>query len=375
MSEATLDAQGFVGRRGFQCRLTFSNFHEPTLRRNMTTQAASTGTLKQLLEARNGLIIHQALCTAAKLGVADLLERGVCTTAELAGELKVNEDALYRLLRALASQGVFEEIASRTFRNSGLSCALRTDEPGSIRSAFLFWGTDFYYRSFGEILYSVQTGEPSGGKLFGMNEWEYMRQHPDLASIFDDAMTNFSAMQAPAIAAAYNFGAWESIMDVGGGNGILLSHVLKTHKRLRGVLADQSHVLERARQRGFLDGELAARTAMQPCDFFREVPSGCRAYLMKNVIHDWDDGRARDILVNCRRAVPANGALLLVERGLSDANRPSAGKLSDLIMLVLTGGKERTAEEYRVLLANGGFRLNKVIPTEGEFAIIEAIPA
>ena len=114
---------------------------------------------------------------------------------------------------------------------------------------------------------------------------------------------------------------------------------------------------------------------MQPCDFFREVPSGCRAYLMKNVIHDWDDGRARDILVNCRRAVPANGALLLVERGLSDANRPSAGKLSDLIMLVLTGGKERTAEEYRELLANAGFRLNKVIPTEGEFAIIEAIPA
>jgi hypothetical protein len=208
-----------------------------------------------------------------------------------------------------------------------------------------------------------------------MNEWEYMRQNPDLATIFDDAMTNFSSMQAPAIATAYDFGAWESIMDVGGGNGILLSHVLKTHKRLRGVLADQSHVLERARQRGFLDGELAARTAMQPCDFFREVPSGCRASLMKNVIHDWDDGRARDILVNCRRAVPANGALLLVERGLSDANRPSAGKLSDLIMLVLTGGKERTAEEYRVLLANGGFRLNKVIPTEGEFAIIEAIPA
>jgi hypothetical protein len=161
----------------------------------MTTQAASTSTLQQLLEARNGLIIHQALCAAAKLGVADLLERGVCTTAELAGELKVNEDALYRLLRALASQGVFEETAPRTFRNLGLSCSLRTDEPGSIRPAFLFWGTDFYYRSFGEILYSVQTGKPTGGKLFGMNEWEYMRQNPDLATIFDDAMTNFSSMQ------------------------------------------------------------------------------------------------------------------------------------------------------------------------------------
>jgi hypothetical protein len=302
------------------------------------------------------------------------LEKGVRTTADLARELNVNEDALYRLLRALASQGVFEETAPHTFGNSGLSCYLRTDEPGSIRPAFLYFGTDFYYRSFGEILYSIQTGEPARNKLFGMSEWEYMRQHPELASIFDDAMTNLSAMQAPAIAAAYDFGAWESIMDIGGGNGILLSHILRTHKSLRGVLADQPHVLERARERGFLDSELAARTAMQPCDFFREVPSGCRAYLMKNVVHDWDDARARGILVNCRRAVPANGVLLLVEWGLSDANLPSTGKITDLIMLVLTGGKERTIEEYRELLASGGFRLNRVVPTAAEFAIIEAIP-
>src|SRR5258708_24840172 len=304
MPQARAGGQGFVGSRGLQCRLSFSNFHEPTLRSNMTAKAASTGTLKQLLEARNCLIISQVWCTAAELGVADLLERGVCTTAELAGELKVNEDALYRLLRALASQGVFEEIAPRTFRNSGLSCSLRTDEPGSIRSAFLFWGTDFYYRSFGEILYSVQTGEPSGGKLFGKNEWEYMRQHPDLASIFDNAMTNFSEMQAPAIAAAYDFGAWESIMDVGGGNGILLSHILRTHKSLRAVLADQPHVLERARQRGFLDDELAARTAMQPCDFFREVPSGSRAYLMKNMLHDFSDGPSRPPRPTFRKHLP-----------------------------------------------------------------------
>src|ERR1700687_901086 len=133
----------------------------------MTEQATSVSTVKQLLQARNGLIIHQALCAAAKLGVADLLERGVRTTAELARELKVNEDAMYRLLRALASQGVFEETAPRTFRKSDLSCYLRTDEPGSIRPAFLYFGTDFYYRSFGEILYSIQTGEPARAKLFG----------------------------------------------------------------------------------------------------------------------------------------------------------------------------------------------------------------
>jgi hypothetical protein len=204
--------------------------------------------------------------------------------------------------------------------------------------------------------------------------WQPSHPHPELARIFDEAMTNNSDLMGPTIAAAYDFGAWESIMDVGGGNGILLSHVLKTHKKLRGVLADQPHVLERARQRGFLGGELAARTSMQECDFFREVPSGCRAYMMKSVIHDWDDEKAREILMHCRQAVPANGALLLVEWGLSDANLPSTGKLVDLVMLVLTGGKERTTEEYRELLASGGFRLQKVIPTASEFAIIEAIP-
>lgn len=134
-------------------------------------------------------------------------------------------------------------------------------------------------------------------------------------------------------------------------------------------------MLERARQRGFLGGELAARTSIQECDFFREIPSGCRGYLMKSVIHDWDDEKAREILVQCRRAVPANGALLLVEWGLSEANLPSTGKLMDLVMLVLTGGKERTIEEYRALLASGGFQLQKVTPTASEYAIIEAIPA
>ena len=330
---------------------------------------------QKLMQVRNSLIIHQSICAAAQLGVADLLEQGLSTTEELARELNVNEDALYRTLRALASQGIFEETSPCTFRNSGLSCLLRTGVPGSVRPAFLFWGTEMYYRSFGELLHTIQTGEPASAKLFGMSEWEYMRQHPELAVIFDEAMTNFSSMQAPVIASAYDFGAWETIMDIGGGIGILLSQILKTHKGLRGVLADQPHVLERARQRGFLGGDLAARTTMSDCDFFREVPSGCRAYLMKNVIHDWDDVKARDILVNCRRAIGANGVILLVEWNLSEANLPSTGKLSDLIMLVLAGGKERTVEEYRGLLTSSGFRLNRVIPTAVELAIFEAVPA
>jgi hypothetical protein len=340
----------------------------------MTEQPTSSSAPTSLLQARNNLIIHQALYAAAKLGVADLLAEGSRTTAELAQQLQVHEGALYRTLRALASQGVFEETAHGTFRNTEMSRSLSSDVPGSVRPLLLFWGTEFYYRSFGEILYSIQTGEPARLKLFGMSGWEYLHQNPEVAGIFDDAMTTHSKMASPAIAAAYDFGAWNSLMDVGGGNGILLSYILQAHPDLRGVLADQPQVLERARQRGFLGGELEARTTMQTCDFFREVPSGCRAYLMKSVIHDWNDEQSHNILVNCRRAIDEDGVLLLVEHVLSDGNLPSIGKLTDLVMLVMTGGRERTVVEYRELLAGAGFRLNQVFSTTAEFVIIEAMP-
>jgi len=163
-------------------------------------------------------------------------------------------------------------------------------------------------------------------------------------------------------------------MDIGGGNGILLAAILKAHPGLRGVLADLPRVLERAQQRGLL-AELQARIAMQSCDCFREVPSGCRAYVMKHVIHDWDDEHAESILANCRRVIQPNGALLLVEWTLPEGNLPSSGKLSDVVMLVMTGAKERTAEEYRRLLARAGFRLNQVIPASSDLSIIEALPA
>jgi hypothetical protein len=163
-------------------------------------------------------------------------------------------------------------------------------------------------------------------------------------------------------------------MDVGGGNGILLSKILRAHPSLRGVLADQAHVLERARERGYLGGDLKARTTMEPCNFFEQIPRGCRAYLMKSVIHDWDDDQARIILANCRKAIPDDGVLLLVEWDLFGENIPSNGKFIDIVMLILTGGRERSVDEYRELLAGAGFRLNRVVPTAAQFAVIEAFP-
>jgi hypothetical protein len=316
------------------------------------------------------------LYVAAKLAIADRLEEGNWrSAAELARQLDVNEDALYRTLRLLASQGIFEENNTRSFKNNTVSNFLRTGVPGSLRSLFLFWGSEFHYSSYGKIMHSINTGESSRTMLSGADSFEQLRRDPEQARIFDDAMTSMTQLTGPVIAAAYDFAAWGSLMDVGGGNGILLSHILRAHPTLRGVLADQEHVLARAREHGYLAGDIASRATMEPCNFFEHVPPGCKAYLMKNVIHDWDDDQSKTILANCRKAIPADGALLLVEWDLQPENVPSNAKFIDIVMLVLTGGRERSINEYRELLASTGFRLNRVIPTPAQVAIMEALPA
>ncbi len=200
-----------------------------------------------------------------------------------------------------------------------------------------------------------------------------MKNDPETAHIFDDGMTNMSELLATHIAGAYDFAAWGTLMDVGGGNGMLLATILKAHPGLHGVLADLPHVLDRARTRGFLSGELDSRSTLQPCDFFQEVPSGCRAYLMKS---DPRLGRlaALRILANCRRAVPTGGVLLLAEWALPEVNLPSTGRFMDVVMMVVTGGKERSVDEYRDLLGRAGFRLNRVFAVPGDFSVIEALP-
>jgi hypothetical protein len=340
----------------------------------MRPQSASTTAL-DLLRMTDGLIVHQTLCAVAKLGIADLLKDGARYTAELATTLQVNEDALYRTLRFLAGQGVFQETASHKFANSALSEWLRTDVPGSVRSILIFRGSPYHFSTFGDLLYSIETGSPAQEKASGTHGFEYLRHNPEEGRIFDDAMTDISMLWAPSITAAYDFGKWGSLMDVGGGNGLLLATIMRAHPGLRGVLAEQAQVLERARQRGFWSADLAVRVRFEPADFFEAVPSGCRAYLMKNVIHDWDDERARRILLNCRRAVPDDGVLLLVEYCLGNENTPALGKTIDVVMLTITGGKERTVEEHRELLASAGFWMKQTIPLSNDIMILEAKPA
>lgn len=321
------------------------------------------------------LALHQAVFAVAELGVADLLAAGPKSSKDLAEQLKVDESSLYRILRLLASQEIFAETAARTFGNNAVSNCLRSDAPASLRAMSRFRGTDFVYRSFGEILHTVRTGEPGRLKALGMDGWEYLQRNPEMGRVFDDAMTSLSSFAAPGIASAYDFGRWGSIMDVAGGNGVLLAAILRAHPKLRGVLADQQHVLERASQRGFLGGELQGRSTMEVCDLFHNIPAGSRAYLMKSVIHDWNDEDAQCILRQCRKVVPSNGAVLLVEFDLPESGAASRGKFTDVSMMVMTGGKERTIAEYGALFSAAGFRLGHVAPTPSGFNVIEALPA
>jgi hypothetical protein len=336
--------------------------------------AAAPATPLALLRMTDGLVVHQSLCAAATLGIADLLIAGERSAAELAATLRVNEDALYRALRFLSGQGVFRENTPRAFVNSPLSEYLRSDVPDSIRAVLIFRGSRYYFSPFTEFLYSIQTCIPARDQVLGSGAFEYLRANPTEERVFDDAMAAISALWAPTIAAAYDFGRWETVTDVGGGNGVLLAAILRAYPAVQGILADAPSVVERARHRDVLSGDLAHRVRFEPCDFFQAIPSRSRAYVMKNIVHDWDDTQARHMLINCRRAVPDDGVLLIVEYCLGDDNVASLGKMVDLVMLTITGGKERTIEQHRALLASAGFRLNRTVTVSAEIMMLEVLP-
>jgi hypothetical protein len=321
----------------------------------------------QMLRLTDALILNQALYAAASLRIADLLRNGPVVIREIATAAQVNEQALYRMLRFLTGQGVFRETRSREFANSALSEWLRSDVPGSVRRIALFRGSSYCVSALTGLRDALATGAPAH------DAFERLRQSPEEAQVFDDAMTDISAIWAPLIAHSYDFGQWGSLTDLGGGNGLLLANILRAHSGLRGVLADQAHVLERAKACDFWDG-LSERVRFESADFFRSVPSGSRSYLMKNVVHDWDDELALRILKNCRHAVPHDGVLLLVEYSIGEENTPSRGKAADMVMLTSTGGRERTIAEHRDLLTAAGFRLAEVIPLEGDVIMLEAKP-
>jgi ubiquinone/menaquinone biosynthesis C-methylase UbiE len=326
----------------------------------------------RLIELAFAPLVTQALHVVAELGVADLLKEEPVSIRQLAATTGTNEGALYRVMRSLASVGVFEETEPRTFALNEAAEPLRTDAPNSIRNGIVFMGAEWHWRVWGDLGYSVKTGKPAWGKVHGAECLEYFADRPEHYEIFNRAMTEMSVSSAPAVVEAYDFSKIDTLADIAGGHGFLLSQILRANPRLKGILFDVPSVIEGAARLLTREG-VVSRVEKVSGDFFRSIPGGADAYLMKHIIHDWDDARAKLILHNISRVIRRGGRVLLVEIVVPEGNDQHLSKLMDLEMLTSPGGVERTAREYRLLLGQSGFRLTQIIPTKSAYSIIEAI--
>ena len=319
-----------------------------------------------------GAMMTQALYVAARLGVADLLVAKPQTVSELAAATKTHERSLSRLLRSLASVGIFEEIEPKVFANTPYSESLRSDAPNSMRNGAIFMGEEWHWRVWGNMLYSVQTGKPAWGHVHGAEVFDYLAENPGQAEIFNNAMTDMSVATAPAIVEAYDFSGIKTLTDIAGGHGYMLAQILRANPTMKGILFDVPPVIAGAG--ALLEKEgVSERVEKVSGDFFAAVPEKSDAYLMKHIIHDWDDERATKILQNINQAMSEDGKVLIVEVVVPEGNEPHYSKLLDLEMLVSPGGVERTAREYSELLAAAGLRLTRIVPTKSPFSIVEGV--
>jgi len=324
---------------------------------------------QQLDQMITGYWISQAIYAAAKFGIGDHLKDGPKTVGELAAATSTNPDALYRLLRALASVGIFTEGESRRFSLTPLAEPLRSDVAGSKRALSLMCG-DEQFRAWAEIEYSLRTGKLAFDKVFGKPIFNYLGDHPDKGRIFDAAMVGVHGRESNAILNAYDFSGIGVVADVGGGNGSQITEILKKHTRMKGILFDLPHVIERAKER-ILASSLLDRCQLVSGSFFDAVPAGADAYILRHIIHDWDEEKCLTILRNCHRAMLPASKLLVIESVIPPGNEPFHGKFLDLHMLLIPGGKERTESEYRTLFERAGFELTGIVPTGTEVSIVE----
>ena len=316
--------------------------------------------------------VTQMLFVAASLGIADELAERPRSVDSLALATGANSRALFRLLRALAGIGVFRQRSDGLFELTALAQTLQKDAPGQLRAVALSYGQPWWWHAFGELLHTVRTGETAFDRVHGMGLFEYLQNHCDAAKIFNANMTAMTAAEATAVVDAYDFSSVGVLVDVGGGHGALSAAVLGRYPNAKVVIFDKPAVVESAPLvlRGLgVEGhyELVAG------DFFDSVPSGGNVYVLKDVIHDWNDDAALRILRSVRKAMPADARLLVIERIVPTGNEPFVGKDVDITMLALTGGLERTESEYRRLLDLADLRLDHTIPTSTPSSVIEAV--
>ena len=325
-----------------------------------------------MLQIISGFWISRAVYAIAKLGIPDLLKSGPKTASELASETKMHAPSLFRVLRALASVGVVRSESDR-FSLTPLSETLVTDAPGSLRWFAVSELGQEHYPAWGNLMQSVETGEIAFDHFFGVDIWKYFKENPEDGAVFNDSMSAVTAATNEAIVTLYDFSRFETLVDVGGGHGGLITSILKANPKLKGILFDAPEVIEGARPKIEAAG-LADRCETVSGDFFKSVPAGGDVYVMKWIIHDWDDEKSITILKNCRQHMQPNGRLILVDCVVPEGDEPHFSKFIDLNMLVMTGGKERTAKEFQDLFAAAGFKLVRVIPTSLPTSIVEAEP-
>ena len=326
-----------------------------------------------LFEIAQGAWLTQAISAASTLGIFDALGEGPASSEDIARRVGADPQATFRLMRALASNSVLKKRRDGRFALTRLSQALRTDAPGSIAAMVEFIGHPKHREHWSELAQSVQTGKTGVEKLRGVPMFEYLETDPDLAKTFNDAMTSVSGMAIETLMPAYDFSDRQLIVDVGGGHGALMAAVLRQATEAKGVLFDLPSVVENAGP-VLKAANVASRCTVTGGSFFDSVPEGGDAYLLKTIIHDWEEGQALTILRNVRSAIVPDGKLLLMELVLPNGTPWHPGMLLDLEMLVTVGGRERTAAEYAELLAQAGFRQTRVVPTAGPMSVVEAIP-
>ncbi len=333
--------------------------------------------IRELYSIIGGHRVSQALYVTAKLGIADLLKNGSLSSDELARETETHEPALYRLMRFLTGVGLFREPSPRRFALTSLGAGLCADVPGSLRTNTLMQLDEVHWPAWGQLLYSVQTGRTAFGHVHGAEFFDYLGRHSEPAAVFNQAMTSNTARSGAAITRAYDFSGIQRIVDVGGGHGLFLAIILQAYPTMHGVLFDRPEVVQGAAAALEMAG-VVDRCEIVGGDFFAAVPPDGDAYLLRQIIHDWDDAQATTILKNCRHAMRQSGKVLVVERALVLDHRESLGALHlDMEMLVNLGGLQRTDAEYGTLFEAAGMHLGAIVPLGDidQFSVFEGIPA
>ncbi len=323
----------------------------------------------QFLKMATGKMVSKPIYVAAKLGISDQLTAGPLSVDELAKRTHTHSGALYRLLRALASCGIYAEVSPKTFGLTPLA-EVFLDVPGSPRGMVLWFGDPAHDRAWENLLYSVQTGKPGWDEAHGKPFFEYLKENRELSEVFNRAMTGNSQNLHNSIVEAYPFTGVHTLYDIGGGHGHLLKLILEKHKQLKGGVVDLGHVVEGAKT---ALASLSDRCVFHGASFFEKLPQGADAHILSFVLHDWSDEECKTILHNSYEALPKNGKLFLAENIIEPGNEPAFGKLLDMEMLVVATGRERTRQEFSELLASSGFELKAVYPTKSPISLIEAL--